>query len=142
MFFERHLSSKSICWNSGAAIDPAGVRDMLAYPLALMPGTFGIGQAVEMLAFAENVEIRPTLTANSLTALKRIAASANFVALIGQFAAKREIASGELAVVPVDHPLFQGTKARVLVKSARPLVAAASELLDWILHRMTMFAGG
>jgi DNA-binding transcriptional LysR family regulator len=120
---------------------PAKVQDMLAYPLALMPGTFGIGQAAEMLAFAENVEIRPTLTANSLTALKRFAAAPDCLTLIGEFAAQREIAAGDLAVVPVDHPLFQGTKARVLVKSGRPLVAAASELLDWILQRMTMFAG-
>ena len=121
---------------------PASVQDMLAYPLALMPGTFGIGQATDMLAHAENIEIRPALTTNSLTALKRIAATGRFVALIGEFAARREVAAGELAVVPVDHPLFRGIHARVLVRSGRPLAAAANELLDWILRRMTMFAGG
>jgi DNA-binding transcriptional LysR family regulator len=119
---------------------PACVQDMLDYPLALMPATFGIGQATEMLAFTENVEIRPTLTTNSLTALKRIAAAGRFVTLIGEFAARREIDAGELAAVPIDHPLFRGTRARVLVKSGRPLVAAANELLDWILRRMKMFA--
>ena len=92
-----------------------------------------------MLEFAENVTIRPTVTTNSLTALKRLVASENFVTLIGEFAAYRELATGELAIVPIDHPLFQGTKARVLVKSGRPLVAAAHELLDWILRRMAMF---
>jgi DNA-binding transcriptional LysR family regulator len=61
------------------------------------------------------------------------------VTLIGEFAARREIDAGELVTVPIDHPLFRGTQARVLVKSGRPLVAAASELLDWIL-RMKMFA--
>lgn len=119
---------------------PARVQDMLDHPLALMPATFGIGQATEMLAFTENIEIRPTLTTNSLTALKRIAAAGRFVTLIGEFAARREIDAGELVAVPIDHPLFQGTHARVLVKSARPLVAAAQELLDWILRRMKMFA--
>ncbi|MCX4146265.1 LysR family transcriptional regulator [Paraburkholderia madseniana] len=119
---------------------PASVEDMLAYPLALMPGTFGIGHAAKMLEFAENIEIRPILTTNSLTALKRFVASENFVTLIGEFAAYREIAAGELTVVPIDHPLFRGIKARLLVKSGRPLVAAAHELLNWILHRMTMFA--
>jgi hypothetical protein len=54
-------------------------------------------------------------------------------------AASREIQAGELVTVPIGHPLFQGTKARVLVKSGRPLVAAAHELLDWILRRMSMF---
>jgi len=120
---------------------PATIEDMLAYPLAIMPATFGIGQAAKLLEFTENIKIRPTLTSNSLTALKRFVASENCVTLIGEFAAYREIASGELAVVPVDYPLFRGIKARLLVKSGRPLVAAAHELLDWILQRMSMFAG-
>jgi DNA-binding transcriptional LysR family regulator len=94
-----------------------------------------------MLEFAENVKIRPTLTTNSLTALKRFVASENFVTLIGEFAAYRELAAGELAIVPIDHPLFRGAKARLLVKSGRPLVAAAHELLEWMLRRMSMFAG-
>jgi DNA-binding transcriptional LysR family regulator len=119
----------------------ASVDDMMAYPLALMPPAYGIGQFAKMLAFAENIEIRPTLTTNSLTALKRFVASGNFVTLMGEFAAYREIASEELAIVPIDHPLFLGVKARVLLKSGRPLVAAAQELLDWILQRMQMFAG-
>ena len=119
---------------------PASVEDMLAYPLALMPATFGVGQATKMLAFAENIEIRPTLATNSLTALKRCVVCGNFVTLIGEFGAYREIASGELAIVPIDHPFFRGIKARVLAKSGRPLVAAAQELLDLILRRMSMFA--
>jgi DNA-binding transcriptional LysR family regulator len=115
------------------------VRDLLDHPLALMPASFGVSQATEMLAFTENIEIRPTLTTNSLTALKRMAATGHFATLIGEFAARRELDAGELAVVPVDHPLFRGTKARVLVRAGRPLVAAANELLEWVL-RMGMFA--
>lgn len=118
---------------------PASVRDLLDQPLALMPATFGISQATEMIALSENIEIKPTLTTNSLTALKRVAATGHFVTLIGEFAARREIEAGELVAVPIDHPLFRGTHARVLVKSGRPLVAAANELLAWIL-RMTMFS--
>ncbi|MFM0596901.1 MULTISPECIES: LysR family transcriptional regulator [Paraburkholderia] len=118
----------------------ASIHEVLAYPLALMPATFGIGHAAKMLEFAENIEIRATLTTNSLTGLKRIVASDNFVTLVGEFAAYREIAAGELTIVPIDHPLFRGAKARLLVKSGRPLVAAAHELLEWILRRMSMFA--
>jgi DNA-binding transcriptional LysR family regulator len=118
---------------------PATISDLLAWPLALMPSTFGIGHLAEMLAFAENVEIRATLTTSSLTALKRFVADEHFATLIGAFAASREIEAGELVTVPIDHALFQGTQARVLVKSGRPLVAAAHELLAWILQRMTMF---
>ncbi len=119
---------------------PARVADLLAHPLALMPGSFGIGQAVQLLAHAENVEVRPALTTNSLAALKRLAASGDFVALVGEFAAQREVEAGELAVVAVDHALFRGIHARVLVRAGRPLAAAPRELLDWILRDMPMFA--
>jgi DNA-binding transcriptional LysR family regulator len=119
---------------------PAKIADLLAHPLALMPGSFGIGQAVDMLSHAEGVEIRPALTTNSLAALKRIAATGDFIALVGEFAAQREVAAGELATVAIDHALFRGIHARVLVRAGRPLAAAPRELLDWILRDMPMFA--
>ena len=119
---------------------PAAVRDLTTHPLALMPSAFGVGKAVEMLAFAENLEIRPTLVTNSLTALKRMVAEGQFVTLAGEFAARRELDAGELVAVPIDHPLLLGTQARLLVKAGRPLGAAGEELLAWILKRMQMFA--
>lgn len=121
---------------------PASIRDLQSYPLAMMPASFGVGHALQMLEFAENVTIRPTLVSNSLTALKQFVAYENFMTLIGEFAAYREIAAGTLAVVPLDHPLFQGTQARLLVKAGRPLPAAALAMLDHISRRMTMFSGG
>jgi len=120
---------------------PARVADLLAHPLALMPGSFGIGQAVAMLAHAENIELRPALRTNSLAALKRVAATGNFLALVGEFATHREVASGELAVVPIEHALFRNIQARVIVRAGRPLAAAPDELLRWILRDMAMFAG-
>jgi len=44
--------------------------------------------------------------------------------------------------VPIDHPLFRGTQARLLVKAGRPLPAAALKLLEHILRDMPMFAQG
>ncbi|WP_151633415.1 LysR family transcriptional regulator [Noviherbaspirillum aerium] len=117
----------------------ASIEDLLSFPLAIMPATFGIGHAAALVEFAENIKLRPTLVTNSLTALKQLVAYDNFMTLIGEFAAYREIASGDLAVVPIDHPLFKATHARLLVKSGRPLPAAAMELLNYILQRMAMF---
>ncbi len=70
----------------------------------------------------------------------QLAISEGYVdALIGEFAAYRELASGNLAIVPIEHASFKGTKARLLMKSGRPLVVAAQELLTWILTDMEMF---
>jgi len=121
----------------------ASVRDLLAYPLALMPPSFGIGHAAAMLEFAENIRIRPTLVTNSLAALKQFVAYRDYMTLIGgESAAYREIAAGNLTVVPIDHPLFLGTQARLLVKPSRPLPAAALKLLEHIECDMPMFAKG
>jgi DNA-binding transcriptional LysR family regulator len=119
---------------------PASIDDLRAYPLALMPPTFGIGHVVKMAELAENVTIRATMTTNSLSALKRFVTVENFMTLIGEFAAYRELASGELTTVPIAHPLFEGAQARVLVKTDRPLAPGPLELLKWIQERMPMFS--
>jgi DNA-binding transcriptional LysR family regulator len=119
---------------------PATLDDLRAYPLALMPPTFGIGHVIKMTELAENLSIRATLTTNSLSALKRFVTADNYMTLIGEFAAYREIASGELTTVPIDHPLFSGAHARVLVKTGRPLAPGPLELLRWIQERMPMFS--
>ncbi|MFM0728826.1 LysR family transcriptional regulator [Paraburkholderia strydomiana] len=119
---------------------PASLDDLQAYPLALMPPTFGIGHVVKMAELAENVTIRATLTTNSLSALKRFVTAENFMTLIGEFAAYRELASGELTTVPIAHPLFEGAQARVLVKTDRPLAPGPLELLKWIQECMPMFS--
>jgi DNA-binding transcriptional LysR family regulator len=119
---------------------PATLDDLRAWPLALMPPTFGIGHVVKMAELAENVSIRATLTSNSLSALKRFVTVDNFMTLIGEFAAYSEIASGELTTVPIAHPLFSGAQARVLVKTGRPLAPGPLELLRWIQERMPMFS--
>lgn len=116
------------------------VEEMLQYPLALMPPAFGLGQVVEMLAYTENVDIRRTLTTNSLQVLRHFVTRGEGATLIGAFSVYREIDAGELVALPIAHPLFEAAKARVLVKSGRPLSAAAETLLTWILKRMTMFS--
>ena len=117
----------------------ASVEDVLACQLVLTPTTFGIGHAIKMLEYAEKIEIHPALVSNSLAALKRLVASGDFASLLGEFAAYREIAQGSLAAISVDHPLFLGVEAKLLVKSGRALTAPAQELLNWMLQRLAMF---
>jgi hypothetical protein len=75
-----------------------------------------------------------------LRRLCRVSGATESEALIGEFAAYREIASGELATVPIDHPLFSGAHARVLVKTGRPPAPTPLELRLWIRHPMRMFS--
>lgn len=116
------------------------VRELGDYPLAMMPPAFGLGQVVQMLAYTENVQIRPTLTTNSLAVLRHFVKRHDGITLIGGFAAYRELQSGELVTLPIAHPLFEAAKARLLVKTGRPMGVAANTLLDCILRDMQMFA--
>jgi DNA-binding transcriptional LysR family regulator len=119
---------------------PVDVREIGNYPLALMPPAFGLGQVVQLLAYAENLQLRPTLTANSLAVLRHFVKRNDGVTLMGAFAAYRELESGELVTLPIRHPLFEAAKAQLLVKAGRPLGMAAETLLGKILSNMTMFA--
>ncbi|KVN06822.1 LysR family transcriptional regulator [Burkholderia sp. MSMB1552] len=99
---------------------------------------------VEMLELAENIEIRPTMTTNLLTALERIVAAKTFITLIGESAAYLQIAAGESTTVPIVHPIFEGAHARLIAKSGRPLALAPVELVGWIKMWLAVFsaAGG
>ncbi|WP_321787825.1 LysR family transcriptional regulator [Paraburkholderia sp. J94] len=118
----------------------ARVDDLRAYPLALMPESFGIGYAVRMVELAEGIDIPAAMTSNSVAVLKRMVAVENFVTLIGEFAAQREVASGEMTTRPIEHNIFQNTRARLLVKSNRALTPGPAALLEWIRERLPVFA--
>ncbi|MEM5314931.1 LysR family transcriptional regulator [Paraburkholderia sp. JHI869] len=118
----------------------ATIQDLLAWPLALMPQSFGIGYAVKMLELAEGIRIEAAMTSNSLVALKHIVAVENFITLIGECAARSEVASGALTTVPIAHAIFQSMRVRLLVKANRALAPAPAELLKWIQERLTVFA--
>jgi DNA-binding transcriptional LysR family regulator len=107
--------------------------------LGLMPMSFGLGQLVHTVAFSENLQLAPTLVANSLAVLKKFVMSGKGVTFGAAFAAQNEIESGELVARPVAHPLFASVQARVLVRNGRPLSRASDELLKRILSKMTVF---
>ncbi|WP_347556760.1 LysR family transcriptional regulator [Robbsia sp. KACC 23696] len=116
------------------------VTEMLDCPLALMPPSFGLGQIVQMLAYTDNVHLRPTLTSNSLAVLRRFVQSGNGGTLIGAFGARAEVETGTMVALPIEHALFKSAQSRLLVRSDRPLTAAADTLLQWMTERIPMFA--
>ena len=118
---------------------PVSIADVLSYPLGLMPVSFGLGQLVHTVAFSENLQLTPTLVANSLAVLKKFVMSGKGVTFGAAFAAQNEIETGELVARPVAHPLFASVQARVLVRNGRPLSRASDELLKRILSKMTVF---
>lgn len=119
---------------------PVSVREMLSYPLAVMPPEFGLGHIFELLVHSENIEVKPTLVTNSLAALRRFVLRGKGATLTAIFSALNEVESGELVALEIDHPLCQNVNARLLVKQGRPLSIAADEVLRRIKTQMQIFA--
>ena len=120
---------------------PVSIADAVSYPLGLMPVSFGLGQLVQAVAFAENLQLSPSLVANSLAVLKKFVKSGKGVTFGAAFAAQDEIEAGELVARPVKHPMFASVQARVLVRNGRPRSKASDELLKRILGKLTVFQG-
>ncbi|WP_158906921.1 LysR family transcriptional regulator [Burkholderia sp. L27(2015)] len=116
------------------------VAEMLACSLAIMPTSNGLGQIMSLLAYAEHFELKPALVTNSLSVLREFALGGEGATVIGGYTSLRELSTGELVALPIEHPLLAGAKACLIVKRGRPLGVAAGEALSWISSRMTMFA--
>jgi DNA-binding transcriptional LysR family regulator len=122
---------------------PLHVRQIMAFPLALMPPGYGVGRLVELLEYAEHVKLHPTLRSNSVMGLKRFVRSTNGVTFIGAgLAAAPEIEAGHLVALDLSHPLCKTAQVRLVVRQGRPLSVAASRLLVEIQENFSVFNNG
>ncbi|GAB7542966.1 LysR family transcriptional regulator [Cupriavidus sp. 8B] len=119
---------------------PLHLRQILDFPLALMPPGYGVERLVEMLEYAEHVKLQPSLRSNSVMALKRFVRSTNGVTFIGAgLAAAAEIEAGQLIALELAHPLCQTAQVRLFVRQGRPLSVAANRLLTEIEKNFSVF---
>jgi DNA-binding transcriptional LysR family regulator len=120
---------------------PLNVRQIMAFPLGLMPPGYGVGRLVELLEYAEHVKLHPTFRSNSVVGLKRFVRSTNGVTFIGAgLAAAPEIEAGHLVALDLAHPLCKTAQVRLIVRQGRPLSVAASRLLAEIEQKFSAFS--
>lgn len=121
---------------------PLHIRQIVAFPLALMPPGYGVGRLVELLEYAEHVKLHPAFRSNSIVGLKRFVRSTNGVTFIGAgLAAAPEIEAGHLVALDLSHPLCKKAQVRLIVRQGRPLPVAASRLLKEIKDHFSVFSG-
>jgi DNA-binding transcriptional LysR family regulator len=121
---------------------PLRLRQVMQYPLGLMPAGYGVGRLVELLEYSERAKLRPSFTSNSVAALKRFVRVTDGVTLIGAgLAAEPEIKAGQLVALDLAHPLCRSAQVALLVRQGRPLPTAASRLLAHIHGGFSPFNG-
>jgi len=119
---------------------PLHLRQIMEFPLGLMPPDYGVGRLVELLEYAEHVKLHPTFRSNSVAGLKRFVRSTNGVTFIGAgLAAAPEIKARHLVALDLAHPLCKTAQVRLIARQGRPLSVAASRLLLEIKSNFSVF---
>ncbi|MHA6896366.1 LysR family transcriptional regulator [Ralstonia pseudosolanacearum] len=116
---------------------PVSLADAMAYPIGIMPKTYGLGDLIRMIARAENLNLAPSYIANTLLALRAFARHTQGVAFVTSFSIRKETEAGQLIGVRLKHPLAENQHARVIVKEGRTLPRAAQEAVSRINAHLT-----
>jgi DNA-binding transcriptional LysR family regulator len=128
-----------VLWPGHPLLDRRGavtLKDVLAYPIALMAHGFGLRQIVQLAAFTERISIEPKFVTNTMAGLKQLASARLALTFMSQRAVIDEVESGRLTTLPIDNPVFAAAETQLFVKAARPLSPAAGKLLDVIDSRL------
>ncbi|MDP9902999.1 LysR family transcriptional regulator [Variovorax ginsengisoli] len=115
------------------------LRQVGAYPVALMHGSFGTRQVIELAEQMERVRLAPKLTTDSISVIKHFVRSDLGVSLLPAFAVSQEIDDGELVAIPVDQALLGAAEAHIVTRLGRQLSIASNQLLLQLIATMRAF---
>jgi len=115
------------------------LKHLCEYPVALMHGSYGTRQIVQLAEQMEKVRLAPKLITNSISVIKHFVRSDFGVSLLPAFSVSQEIEAGQLVAVPIDQPLLAKVEARIVTRLGRQLSPAANELLLQLMSTMRAF---
>lgn len=115
------------------------LKHVMAYPLAIMHGSYGTRQVLELAEQMDRIRLAPKLTTDSITVLKRFVLGGLGVSVLPEFAVTQEIDAGELVALPIDHALLAGAEAHIVTRLGRQLPTAANQLLLQLISTMRAF---
>lgn len=115
------------------------LKHVAAYPVALMHGSYGTRQIVELAERMDRVDLAPKLTTDSISVIKHFVRGGLGVALLPSFAVSQEIAAGELVALPIDNRIMAAAEAHIVTRLGRQLSPAANQLLLQLVGHMDAF---
>jgi len=117
------------------------LRQVAEYPVALMQGSFGTRQVIELAERMDRIRLVPKLTTDSITVIKHFVRSGLGVSLLPAFAVSQEIDAGQLLATPVDNRVLHGAEAHIVTRLGRQLSIASNQLLLQLINTMRAFRG-
>lgn len=122
-----------------ASCTHTSLQELMAWPIALLQGVYGIRQLVEYAEQADQIRLSPALTSNLISVLLHFIASGQGVTLLPQCAVSTELAQGKVRAVPVNNPAFAHAQMQLITRTGRQLSPAAQRFLAFCLNGMQAF---
>lgn len=118
---------------------PIKLEQLLAFPVALQEGYFGVRQLLAMAEFQEKIRFKPNLTTDSIAVLKQFVRSEMGFTFMPAFVVSREIEDKQLVAIPIDHDLLAQGEAHMITRLGRQLSEGPNTLLRHLSAWMKAF---
>ena len=115
------------------------LRELQAWPVAMLQGVYGIRQLVEYAEQTDQLRLSPALTSNLISVLLHFVCSGQGVTLLPQCAVSTELAQGLVRAIPIDNPAFAHAQMQLITRTGRQLSPAANRFLEFCLQGMAAF---
>lgn len=115
------------------------LRDLAGHELALMHGSYGTRQAIELASQLERLRLVPKLTTDSISVVKHFVKGGLGVSLLPAFAVTQEMDAGDVVAIPINNQVLASAEAHIITRLGRQLPAASNQLLLQLVSTMHAF---
>lgn len=111
------------------------LSDLHGFPLVAKPVSFGTRQLLENAARSDGLSLQFVITSTSSTVLYQYTEDSNSIAFGPAFAVRREVATGALVAIEIDHPALKRASAHLITRTGRNLSPSAHRMMEHLrLH--------
>ncbi len=117
------------------------LADLTSQRMCLPDASFRTRQLLRTAEAEEHVCLQPALTSNSITLLKSLLDSGEFVTLLPRLAVSKEVENGQLVAVPVASSALQAAAVQLICRLGRRLPPAPLRMLTALVMYLEACGG-
>jgi DNA-binding transcriptional LysR family regulator len=106
------------------------LADIAESRLCLTDSSLRVRRILRLAEGGEGIVLEPALTTNSISLIKEMIATGEFVTVLPEMVVRREVERGKLVSVPIDNPTLSAITISLVSRTGRQLPIAATRLLS------------